>query len=158
MARAALMLTVGAGILAGVANGAAATKKAAPCTPEATTVLNVRTERLCGATATIRLGERTLRFRSGECVRVTGGRRALFSVSIRGLSSRFFGLTVIAGRDGVYRNAVIVVQHAGTSYALKSSSLTLAGRRSRGTFSGRGFAVTSRREVLMAAVSGSFRC
>jgi hypothetical protein len=119
----------------------------------------------CGsATATVRVGAKTFSFRNGSCEATSDYLTLNLGTIVIGSPSKrrpdYFGLTVgrlpvgggkPAGKDGTYSGAVVSAVHRGEAYAVGGASVTLAGGRTRGTFTGRlvGSAVR---------VSGSFAC
>ncbi len=70
----------------------------------------------------------------------------------------YFGITVgktlgagkAAGKDGTYTGAAVAIVTKNTTYAVTQSSVTLAGGRTKGTFSGTA--------IGGGKVSGSFAC
>ncbi len=119
----------------------------------------------CGpATATVRVGSKTFTFRSGSCDKTSDYLTVNLGTIVIGSPSMptpdYFGLTVgrlplgggkPAAKDGTYAGAVISAVHAGKSYAIGQARVTLAGGRTRGTFTGQ-LALSSTK------VSGSFAC
>jgi hypothetical protein len=151
------LLTVGAAT-------ATADAKTSACTAGPTTYQGLRAKTWCGpATATVKVGGRTLQYRGGSCTRTpvavelgigTGivdvkDPKALprsFGISV----GRVFGVGKAAGRDGIHQSVALVYVDGGKRFASLKAEVTLAGGRSRGTFTGR--------LLTGQAVSGSFRC
>ena len=152
----ALVCTVLVALAATAAVGAG-TRRAEACKPGIHRIGTTTYRVFCGpASASLKIGRKTQSFRSGSCLTV-GGR--VFTLSIGKLSTstgksryRFLGITVPnAKRDGVYRFAVVTWAYGGKRHSLANVKLRLAGKRTRGTFSGRIVGGTGR-------ATGSFRC
>jgi hypothetical protein len=145
--------------------GAAATSANAAqrCSSGPTTYQGVRAYTGCGpATAVVKLGGRTLRYRGGSCRRTVGAFELDMGTTILGETSkplpRFFGVAIgrifgvgrAAPRDGVYTGGMVVFVDGGKRYASLAAKVVLAGARTRGSFTAR---------VLGGPpVSGSFTC
>lgn len=141
-----------------------ASARPAACTAGMTKVKGVQARVFCGpATATVKIGAKTLSFRNGACsktsqyVTVNIGTIALGPVKAKpnyfGLNvGKLFGSRQSAGHDGNYKGGVVAVDFAGSGYAVRSDTvkINLAGNRSKGTFSG----------TLLSGgtVTGSFSC
>lgn len=155
---AAALLTVGATMAAGPSS-------AADCKTRNTTYGGVRARAYCGpASAVVKIGDRTLRYRGGSCIRnrvavelgigtlildAKDPKRTLprsFGISV----GRIFGIGKPAPRDGGYDSVILAYVDRGKRYASMQATAELSGGRTRGTFSGR--------LLTGQAVSGSFRC
>ena len=157
LATAAAILTVG---VAAAEGGPTATA----CKTSNTTYQGLRARAYCGAaTATVTIGGRTLRYRGGSCIRNAGavelgiGTVILdtkdpkapprsFGVSV----GRIFGIGKAAPKDGTYDSLMLAFVDRGKRYASMQGKATLAGGRTRGTFTGR--------LLTGQQVSGTFRC
>ena len=143
--------------LAATAAATAATGSARACKPGIRPIGTTTYRVFCGpASASVRVAGKKHSFRKGSCLTV-GGR--VFTLSIGSLKmSRgkpryaYLGVTVPnAKRDGVYRGAAVSFAYGGKRYSLSAVKVRLAGKRTRGTFSGR---IVGRK----GAARGSFRC
>jgi hypothetical protein len=112
----------------------------------------------CGpASASITVAGKKHSFRSGSCLKI--GSTKVFALAIGKLAitktrARYSYLSVtipLARRDGLYRGATVAWAYGGKRHLLSNSRVKLAGKRTRGTFSGR---LAGRKN----AVTGSFRC
>jgi hypothetical protein len=145
-------------LVALVAAGAAGTApRADACKPGIRKIGTASYRVYCGpASASLRVGRKTQSFRKGACVTLGG---KVFTLSIGALTIskgkpryRYLNVTVPqAKRDGTYRRASVTWTFGTKRYLLSPARVRLAGKRSRGTFSGR-IAGTNRR------VAGSFHC
>jgi hypothetical protein len=113
----------------------------------------VRVVLYCGsAKATVHMQGKTVHFSDGLCFRVPGN----FEVGIGKYTSqgspkfKAFLLNAPAFGDGTFRNQVIHFQLPGKDYLSAKNKVVIAGKRTRGTFSGK----------LMSGVlfNGSFTC
>jgi hypothetical protein len=160
-----LTITTAAALLALGAGTAAGDPSTAACTSGNTTYGGVRARVYCGrATATVKVGARTLSYRGGSCMRnrdaielgigtvildarePKGPLPRSFGISV----GRIFGIGKAAPRDGTYTSLMLAFVDRGKRYASMQGKAVLGGGRSRGTFSGR--------LLTGEAVSGSFRC
>ena len=111
--------------------------------------------RFCGtASATVRLGGRTLRFSNGLCRQAAGAFTVNIGTLVPGLRTGkppSFGLTTHTGKAGKQLNAAVGFAYGGRGYAVADQLVTLAPGLKSGTFSGRILASSTR-------VTGSFRC
>lgn len=119
----------------------------------------------CGpAKATVKMPGRTLTYQQGSCDRTKDYFTLNIGTIVLGDTTKkrppYFGITVgktafggsPAGHDGTYTKDVsISFVSGGHSYSLVRAKLTLAGHRTKGTFSGQLLASTK-------MVSGSFHC
>jgi hypothetical protein len=158
----ALLATV-ALLTVGAATSAAGAATSA-CTGGQTTYQGFRARTWCGpATAVVKVGGRTLQYRGGSCTRTpvalelgigTGIVDAKdpkvlprnFGISV----GRIFGVGKAASRDGVFQSVALAYVDGGKRYASLKAEATLAGGRTRGTFTGR--------LLTGQPISGSFRC
>jgi hypothetical protein len=129
-----------------------------------TTYKGARARTYCGpATATVKLGGRTLTYRGGSCMRNSVaielgiGTVILDSKDPKplprsfGISvGRIFGIGKPAPKDGNYASVMIAYVDKGKRYASMQGKATLAGGRTRGSFTGK--------LITGEAVSGAFRC
>jgi hypothetical protein len=155
---AAALLTVGATTATGPSS-------AAECKTRNTTYGGVRARTYCGpASAVIKIGGRTLRYRGGSCMRnrvaielgigtvildPKDPKRTLprsFGISV----GRIFGIGEPALRDGSYDSVIVAYVDRGKRYASFEAAAELGGGRTRGTFTGR--------LLTGETISGSFRC
>jgi hypothetical protein len=155
---AAALLTVGAITAPGPSS-------AADCKTRNTTYGGVRARTYCGpASAVIKIGDRTLRYRGGSCIRnrvaVELGigtlildsrdpnrpRPRSFGISV----GRVFGFGEPARHDGSYDSVMLAYVDQGERYASFDATAELSGGRTRGTFTGR--------LLTGETISGSFRC
>jgi hypothetical protein len=158
VASVAAVLSLGAAAAEG---GPAATA----CKTSNTTYQGLRARAYCGpATATVTIGSRTVRYRGGSCIRNAGavelgiGTVILDTKDPKGSLPRSFGVSVgrifgigkAAPKDGTYDSVMLAFVDRGKRYASMQAKATLAGGRTRGSFTGR----------LMTGqqVSGTFRC
>src|SRR5262245_58434069 len=149
------------GVLAAVVGTAASTGGAAPAKAckAGTHKIGKTTYRVfCGpASASITVAGKKHAFRSGSCLKV--GSKRVFALAIGKLAitktrARYSYLSVtipVAKRDGLYRGATVAWAYGGKRQLLSNSKVRLAGKRTRGSFSGR---VAGRKSL----VTGSFRC
>jgi hypothetical protein len=151
------LLTVGAATAKGGAWGVA-------CKAGNTTYQGVRARTYCGsASAVVKIGGRTLKYRGGSCSRTpvaielgigtlivdSKDSKALprsFGISV----GRIFGIGKAAARDGTYKDVMLVFVDNGTRYAVSKAEARLQGGRTRGSFTGRLFTGET--------ISGTFRC
>jgi hypothetical protein len=154
--RRALFAVVLAALTAAAAAGAG-TRGAEACKPGIRTIGTTTYRVFCGpASATVKVAGKKHSFRKGSCLTV-GGR--VFTLSIGSLKMTkgkarygYLGVTVPnAKRDGVYRVAAVSFAYGGKRYSLSTVKVRLAGKRTRGTFSGRIVGKGGK-------VTGSFRC
>src|SRR5262245_60479772 len=112
----------------------------------------------CGpASASITVAGKKHSFRSGSCLNV--GSTKIFAVAIGKLAitrtrARYSYLSVTiprARRDGVYHGGTVAWAYGGKRHVLGDTKVKLAGKRTRGTFSGR---LAGQRRT----VTGLFRC
>jgi hypothetical protein len=143
--------------LALVAAAGAGTRSAEACKPGIRTIGKTTYRIFCGpASASVKVGRKTHSLRNGSCLTV-GGKVFTLSIGTLTMSKRkprysYLGVTVPqAKRDGIYRRAVVTWAFGGKRYSLDNVKVRLAGKRTRGTFSGRIVGKT-------ATVTGSFRC
>jgi hypothetical protein len=161
-----LLLTLAALAAATVVGGAAAdgSASAAACKPGNTTHQGVRARIYCGpASAVVKVGNRTLEYRGGRCIRnrvaVELGIGTLildakdpkvlprsFGISV----GRIFGIGKAAPKDGTYTSVMIAYVDNGKRYAAGQAKATLTGNRSRGSFTGK--------LLTGEPISGTFRC
>jgi hypothetical protein len=111
----------------------------------------------CGpASASITVSGKKHSFRSGSCLNIGSARvfaLAIGKLAITKTKARYSYLSVtipVAKRDGLYRGATVAWAYGGKRYLLSNSKVKLAGKRTRGTFSGR--------LAKQRTVTGSFRC
>jgi hypothetical protein len=128
------------------------------CKPGVHTVGKTTYRVFCGpASATVRVAGKAHSFRHGSCLKLGAAR--VFTLSIGTLTMSkgtahysYLGISVpSAGRDGVYHRASVAWAYGGKRYTAYNVKLTLAGNRTRGTFSGR---IVGKR----GTVTGSFHC
>jgi hypothetical protein len=143
----------------------AADTGAASMTCGNTTYKGVRARTYCGpATATVKVGGRTLTYRGGSCLRngvaielgigtvildpkdPKGPLPRSFGISV----GRIFGIGRPAPRDGSYSSVMVTYVEGGKRYAGASGKAVLAGGRTRGSFTAR--------LLTGQTVSGTFRC
>jgi hypothetical protein len=135
--RLALILAVAAGVLALSAQASARES----CTAGATTRAGVTYRTFCGpARATLHFGGKTYRFVGGSC----DNSPSTFAINLGTITlppgkpkHRYFGMAVVATRDGTYPNQAVGWQFPnGAHNALFHVTVRLQGGRKRGTFSG----------------------
>lgn len=152
------LLLCTAAALAATASAGAAIRHADACKAGVHVVGKTVYRVFCGpASASVKIGAKTQSFHHGSCL--NAGAANVFTISIGTLAIsqgktryRYLGLTVpSARRDGVYHRAVVAWAYAGKRYTLYNVTVRLAGKRTRGTFSGR---IVGKRET----VRGSFHC
>lgn len=148
-----------AAVLAAVASGGgAASSGVSACRPGPKMVRGARVVVFCGpARATVKLGRTKLAFRHGSCVRGVNGAWAINvgTVTLPPRRPRFkhFGITIGRLRGpGKYKKAAIGFQWRGRTYGVTGSVVTIKGRVSSGTFTGR------LDRGPRSAVRGSFSC
>lgn len=142
MRRSAAILLIGA-IASAAWTGTSAGKPSAgaACQPGVREIAGVRVRVYCGpARATLAIGGRPIAVRNGSCTRnekllvVNVGTIALYRPSPR---FTFFGLSILARRDGTYRKGALRYQYKGTDTQVFPVTVTLRDKRRRGTFFGR---------------------
>lgn len=137
---------------------AAASPAAAPCKPGPRKVNGVKVVVFCGpAKASLRYATTRLNFQSGACARAKSGAWAInigtATVAPAKPKFKYFGITIGKLRgDRTYKNVSVGFQWRGTYYGLTGASVTLKGKASRGTFTGR------LDKGAHPNVSGSFSC
>jgi hypothetical protein len=155
---AAAVMTVGATTAAGPSS-------AADCKTKNTTYGGVRARTYCGpARAVVKIGDRTLRYRGGSCMRNSVAvelgigtlildsrdpnrpRPRSFGISV----GRIFGIGQPARHDGSYGSVMLAFVENGKRHASLDATAELSGGRTRGTFTGR--------LLTGETISGSFRC
>jgi hypothetical protein len=137
----------------------AVTARSAPartsCTPGAKTVAGRTVIFFCGpATATVRFGAKTIRYRNGECMKSGGTFTVNIGATIPGAAKQkypYFGLTVEGTRPGKYTRQNLGFAHAGRVYAIGQHTIVLKPGLRSGTFTGKSF-------PGLRTVSGSFTC
>lgn len=161
-----LMLTLAAALAfvagTGTAEGGSTSSS---CRSGSTTYEGVRARVYCGpATAVVKLGGRTIRYRGGSCLRnavaveLGIGTVIMDARDPKGRLPRSFGVSVgrvlgmgkPAPRDGASQSVMVAFVDGGKRYAGVLAKAVLAGNRTRGTFSGR--------LLTGETVSGSFSC
>jgi hypothetical protein len=149
----------------GAAAGATAAPARGVCTAGVHSFGGVNARTFCGpATATLVVGGRALRFRGGSCERGPQYVAVNIGTVVLGTTTKpkpdYFGLLVgkapivggaPAAHDGTFKAQAVSAHHGAKGYAITSALVTLAGRRTRGTFTGRVFGSN-------APVHGTFRC
>jgi hypothetical protein len=130
-----------------------------------TTYKGVRARTYCGsASATVKVGGRTLSYRGGSCMRnrvaieLGIGTVILDSRDPKGPLPRSFGISVgriygigkAAPKDGTYNSVMLAYVDGGRRYAAAGGKAVLTGGRTRGSF--------STRLLTGQNVSGTFRC
>jgi hypothetical protein len=128
---------------------------AAACTPGPQVMGGVRVQVFCGtATATIRIGGRTIRVKNGECGPNVPGyfsvRVGILTFSPSHPKYAFFAAYVDGDRGGKYRDQRLAYEFGRHHYEVLPNTVKLAASMARGTFVGR--IRTAQR------VSGSFTC
>jgi hypothetical protein len=153
--------TVPAALVAALAVTAAAsggTRSVEACKPGLHSVGKTTYRVYCGpASASVKVNGKRHAFRHGSCLKLGSAR--VFTLSIGTLTMsrgkaryNYLGISVpSAKRDGVYRRAAVTWAYGGRRYTLYNVKLTLAGNRTRGSFSGR---IVGKK----GAATGSFRC
>jgi hypothetical protein len=156
-------IAVAAASCAVAAAAAPASPVRAACTPGVHPFGDVSARTFCGpAKATLVTGGRTIRFSGGECQRGPAYVSVNIGTVVLGVSRKpreYFGLNVgkvpllggsPAAHDGTFPAQAIAAHHGTKGYAILQGSVTLAGGRTRGTFSGK---------VLGGGTAhGTFRC
>ena len=165
MRRLVLMIIAAAALLTVGATVAAGPSSAAECKAGNKTYGGVRARTYCGpARAVVKIGDRTLRYRGGSCIRnrvaVELGigtlildsrdpnrpRPRSFGIDV----GRIFGVGKPARHDGTYESVFLGFVDHGKSYGAADAKVELTGGRTRGSFTGRLFTGET--------ISGSFRC
>ena len=155
MRRTALVLVLAA--LAATAAVGSDSAASAACKPGIRVVGKTTYRVFCGpASASVKVSGKTHSFRHGTCLRVGN---KVFTLSIGTLTMSkgkpkysYLGATVPAAKkDGLYKRAVVTWAYGGKRYSLYNVNVQLAGKRTRGTFSGQ---IVGR----AGKVTGSFRC
>jgi hypothetical protein len=148
----------------GVTSAAAAVQRVG-CTAGVHPYGGASARTFCGpAKARVVLGGKTIRYAGGNCERGPAYLSLNIGTVVLGTSKKpkpeYLGLLVgkapivggtPAARDGTYKPQALAVDHAGKGYAILQASVTLAGGRRRGTFTGRIFGTN-------APVKGIFTC
>ncbi len=123
------------------APSAARLEAAAKCKSGVTVVNRVRVRTFCGpAKAVVKAGGRTWRFAGGRCIKSQAGLQVgvgRYSLNTSNPSFRGFWLSSPKAKDGVSRLNVIDWQVPGAAYSFTTSTLRVAGKVTRGTFTGR---------------------
>lgn len=145
-----------------VASASAAQGRAA-CTPGVHPFGDVQARTFCGpAKATLVVGGRTIRFSGGGCERGPAYVSLNIGTVALGTTTKareYFGLLVgkapIVGgtpatHDGTFPTQALAAHHGTNGYAILQGKVTLAGGRTRGTFTGKALGG--------GTVHGSFRC
>jgi hypothetical protein len=158
-----LLAALAGAALLGAASAQGAASSSA-CAPGNTTYQGFGARTYCGsASATVKIGGRTLRYRGGSCIRngvaVELGIGTLildakdpkvlprsFGISV----GRIFGIGKAAPKDGTYSSLMVAFVDGGKRYASAQGKAVLAGGRTRGSFTGR--------LLTGQPISGSFRC
>ncbi len=131
----------------------------AACTPGPRTIRGVQVQVFCGpATATIRLGGRTIRIRQGQCGPNVSGyfsvRVGIFTFIPSRSTYTWFAAYVAGDRGRTYRNQKVVFEYGGRHFQVWPNTVKLTAAPyttpSRGTFAGR--------TDTGQTVSGSFTC
>ena len=165
MRRLVLMIIAAAALLTVGATAAAGPSSAAECKAGNKTYGGVRARTYCGpARAVVKIGDRTLRYRGGSCIRnrvaVELGigtvildsrdpnrpRPRSFGISV----GRIFGVGEPARHDGSHDSVILAYVDGGKRHASFEATAELSGGRTRGTFTGR--------LLTGEPISGSFRC
>lgn len=119
-----------------------------------TTVDGVAARTFCGsAKATVHIGGKTLSFNGGSCERTSKYLSLQIGTVVLGQIKKkkpdYFGIDVgaypgsttkAAAKDGKYVGAVIAIDYQGKGYLLRgdTADITLAGGRTRGSFTASG--------------------
>jgi hypothetical protein len=148
-------MALGAGAQAGIS--------AHTCTSGPTNYQGARAYVSCGpATAVVKLGGRTLRYRGGTCNRTDKALELNIGTTIPGDTTkplpRYFGISIgrifgvgkAAPRDGSYGGGTLALVDGGKRYASFDAGVALTGGRTRGSFTAR--------LLGGGALSGSFSC
>lgn len=134
----------------------------AKCTAGVHPYGGVQARTFCGpASASVSVGGKKAVLKGGQCDRTKDYFTINVGTTLLGTSSKrpdYFGITVgktlgagkAAGKDGTYTGAAVAIVTKNTTYAVTQSSVTLAGGRTKGTFSGTA--------IGGGKVSGSFAC
>jgi hypothetical protein len=134
------------------------------CTNGPTLYQGERAFTSCGgpATAVVKLGGRTLRYRGGTCRQTSTALELNMGTTIVGQTTkplpRYFGIAIgrlfgagrPAPKDGSYRGGILAVVDDGKRYASFDTQVRLSGGRTRGSFTAK--------LLEGATVSGSFLC
>jgi hypothetical protein len=162
----AVAATVTLAVVAAIVAGTAlATPVRTSCTAGVHPFGDVNARTFCGpARATLSLAGKTIRFSGGNCERGTAYLAINIGTVVLGTTTKpkpeYFGILVgkapivggtAAAHDGTYKPQAFAFVHAHKGYAIFQSSVTLAGGRTRGTFSGKPLGSN-------AVVRGSFHC
>jgi hypothetical protein len=115
---------------------------AAACTPGPQVMGGVRVQVFCGtATATIRIGGRTIRVKNGECGPNVPGyfsvRVGILTFSPSHPKYAFFAAYVDGDRGGKYRDQRLAYEFGRHHYEVLPNTVKLAASVARGTFVGR---------------------
>lgn len=147
--RSAVVLSV-AVCAAALAAAVGAGPAAAACTAGVHPYGGVQARTFCGpAKATLKLGGKTYTFAGGQCERGPAYLTVNIGTVVLGTTSKpkpeYFGMTVgkapIVGgtpakKDGTYVPQALTANHANVSYVILQAKVTLAGSRTKGTFTG----------------------
>jgi hypothetical protein len=149
--------------LLGAATASGGGASTAACKAGPTTYKGVPAYRECGpASAVVKMDGRTIRYRGGSCKPTPTALALNIGLHLPGKEAkplpryfavgvgRAYGFGKPARRDGTYGGATIAFVDGGKRYASMDSKVTLAGGRTRGSFTGTLFGGK--------AFSGTFRC
>lgn len=160
-----LILTITAALALLTIGTATADSSASSVACGNTTYKGVRARTYCGpASATVKVGGRTLTYRGGSCIRnrvaveLGIGTMILDAKDPKGPLPRSFGISVgriygvgqPAPQDGTSRSGMLAYVDGGKRYAGAGLKAALSGSRTRGSF--------TRRLLTGQNVSGTFRC
>jgi hypothetical protein len=165
--RVALLIVFAA--LSALAAGSVASGAPASCTPGVTKVNGQNARVFCGpAKATVHYGSKVFTFSQGDCEKTSQYVAVNIGTVVLGTTTKpkpnYFGLVVgkvlgssdkPASHDGTYTGGVLALDYGGKGYLTRGDTMkiTLAGGRSRGTFTA---------QTLFAnppvKVTGSFSC
>lgn len=129
-----------------------------------TTINGVPARAFCGtAHASVTVGGKKATFQNGLCAKTDQYVTINIGTVLLGQSKskpnyfglnigRVFGSAQAAAKDGNYKGAALAVNYAGKGYAVNAGTIkvTLAGGRTKGTFTGK--------LLTGGSVSGSFSC
>jgi hypothetical protein len=153
--------------LAGFAAGATSAAHAS-CKAGVTTYGGANARVFCGpAKATVHYGSKVLTLSGGECEKTSKYFTVNIGTVVLGTTKKpkpnYFGLVVgqylgsgkPAPRDGTYAGGTVGLEYGGKGYLIRGDTVkvTLAGNRTRGTFTGDSLFVSP-----AVKVTGSFSC